>query len=306
MKLNKLLNGLKAILMITSLAIAFNSNANQGLLEKAKLALAAKQLDKAEEYIEKLLEHSPDEPNHLFMAGRIAGAQAQEASIFSKLGYARDVKKYFEQALSIDPYHKPSIIGLIRFHEQAPVMAGGEKESIPALIEQLRKVDKKTAFTMQSGKLLDNKEFELLEKRYQEALNQQDSSNSEQFKYDFAMQLSKYGYYSKALDMILTIDLSKPELIADFAAMRLYQVAKLAAESRRELDLGVESIQQYAELSAEDKTIPDDWVEFRLLQLQFLSGNSSVNKQTINALKAKTEEKSLKDKISSFLKEVKL
>ncbi len=312
MKCNKLQLWLKTILVIASISLQTNSvasenNSSKGnhWLDLAKMELNKKELDQAEDYIEKALETSENNADYLFMAGRIAGAQAQEASIFSKLGYARDAKKHFEHALSIDPRHKDSILGLIRFHEQAPVMAGGEKESIPALIDQLRAVDKQLAFSMESGNLIDKKEFDLLQQRYSEALEQLDSNNPEQFKYDYAMTLSNYGYYSRALDIILTVKLDKPELLTDFAEMRFYQVAKLAAESRRKLDLGIASIKQYADLLADVKTIPDDWIDFRLKQLLFLKGDKSVNQETFKSLKASTKEKSLKEKIASFLKEIK-
>ncbi len=312
MKCNKLQLWLKTILVIASISLQTNSVASENNFSKgnhwldlAKMELNKKELDKAEDYIEKALETSENNADYLFMAGRIAGAQAQEASIFSKLGYARDAKKHFEHALSIDPRHKDSILGLIRFHEQAPVMAGGEKESIPALIDQLRTVDKQLAFSMESGNLIDKKEFDLLQQRYSEALEQLDSNNPEQFKYDYAMTLSNYGYYSRALDIILTVKLDKPELLTDFAEMRFYQVAKLAAESRRKLDLGITSIKQYADLLADVKTIPDDWIDFRLKQLLFLKGDKSVNQETFKSLKSSTMEKSLKEKIASFLKEIK-
>ncbi|NVJ66973.1 MAG: hypothetical protein HWE16_10825 [Gammaproteobacteria bacterium] len=276
----------------------------QGLFGLAKVALNTKRLDDAEDYIEQVLKHSSNDPEHYFMAGRIAGEQARQANIFSQLGYARDTKGYFEQALKIDPKHQASIIGLIRFHQQAPVMAGGEKESIPALIEQLRVVNKKLAFSFESQRLIDKGDLQLLEQRYQAALKEQSSANNEQFKYDYAMLLSNNRHYSKALDTILSIDMQNEEAISEFSAMRYYQVAKLAAESRRELELGIASIQHYAQLSAENKTIPADWVNFRLAQLQLLKGDKAVSLNTLKTLKSDTDDRSLKSKISSLLEEM--
>ncbi|MCW9016420.1 MAG: tetratricopeptide repeat protein, partial [Kangiellaceae bacterium] len=134
----------------------FKVNALFGL---AKISFYSGKLDTAEDYIEEVLELYPTNPEHLFIAARIAGKQAQSASIFTKLGYAKDAKKFFSKALEIDKDHKPSIIGLLRFHQQAPVMAGGDKGAIPALLNRLRDLDKREAFAIEAPMLMSKKEI---------------------------------------------------------------------------------------------------------------------------------------------------
>ena len=291
-----------------------SNNKSQALLGLAKVALNTDELDDGEDLIEQLLEDTPNNPEYLYIAGRIAGKQAQSASIFSKLGYASDAKKYFTKALKIEPQHKPSIIALIRFHQQAPTMAGGDKESIPELLAKLREVDKREAFSIELPQLLEKQEFAIAESYYLEALKSTSEVNTEQFKYDYAMWLSSYGYYRRALEVLLTVDMSDKEATKSFATMRLYQLAKLTAESKTQFELGIKSIKQYAALVDENKgenketktnnAIPADWVKFRQAQLDVLANDKSTSQEILLKLKDKTDDSALKTKITSFLEQV--
>lgn len=270
----------------------------------AKLAFFQDQLDIAEDYISEVLDAAPDNPEHLFIAARIAGKQAQSASIFTKLGYARDAKKYFTQALKVDRHHKPSLIGLIRFHQQAPVMAGGDKEVIPDLIDRLRELDKRVSFSIQAPYLFESKKIEKAFKLYNEALDPKVSSDTDigDFKFEFAMLLSNQGLYQPALKELLSIDLSNESEQPEYANMRLYQIGKLSAESKSNFPQGIASISEYASLPADDKTIPNDWVDFRLAQLNYLSEKTQSNQHALEKISEKTSNKDLKSKIRSFLK----
>lgn len=267
---------------------------------KAETALSNNQLEKAQQYIRLVLQTQPDEPDHLFVAGRIAGEQAQQANIFSKLGYARAAKQYFERALSIAPEHKNSIIGLIRFHQQAPVMAGGEKESIPALVEQLRGVDQKAAFSFEASRLLDQGQLQQLDERFNAALLEDPQKDNGRFKFEHAMRLSSYQYYSQALEIMMSIDITAQES-EEWVAMRWYQLAKLAAESHRELNLGIRSIERYAALPETQRTIADDWIQFRATQLRYLNEHPATRVREFQRIKEATADDSLKRKINQFL-----
>ncbi|MGX5174216.1 tetratricopeptide repeat protein [Aliikangiella sp. IMCC44653] len=290
----------QALPLFTALSTDKSFN-TQGLFGLARVAFYQRQLDDAQEYIEAVLQAVPDNPDYLFIAARIAAAQAQQASMFSKLGYARDAKQYFSQALKVDSQHKPSLIGLIKFHQQAPVMAGGDKDAIPSLLKKLWVVDQRAAFTIQAPQLLNNKQVEKAKVLYLQALNSSSETDLGQFKFDFAMLLAGQGDYEYALKELLSINLSTPEKRQDFASMRLYQIGKLAAESKSNLEQGLDSMIQYDALPAENKTIPQDWVEFRLAQLKLLKTQSIEARKSLNALKEKTSDDNLKNKIQFIL-----
>jgi tetratricopeptide (TPR) repeat protein len=301
MSIKQLLPCFITCISLSSVFISEESLANESLLEIAQQAFAKEQLETAQTYIEKALQQHPEKPDALYLAGRIAAKQAQQANIFSKLSYAKDAKNYFEQALSIAPQHRDAIVGLIRFHQEAPVLAGGEKESIPDLVAQLKQVDEKAAFSFEVQKMLQEKPLEWVHQSYLRALNSSSAEQDETFKYDYAMWLSNFGYHSKALDVLMSIDKNNQAATQSFSAMLHYQLAKQAAESKRQLALGITSIEQYAQLPAEQRTISDEWISFRLTQLRYLNQHSDTSIQDFERLKEESEDGSLKRKISQFL-----
>jgi tetratricopeptide (TPR) repeat protein len=282
----------------------------------AKSALYQQQLDNAEEYIEQVIEANPNNPNHWYIAGRIAGKQAQSASIFSKFGYAKDSKNYFKKALELDPQHTPSLIGLITFNQQAPAIAGGDKGAVDGLIKQLNVADKRAAFPYIAEKLFQQDNINQVTTLYNQALsdwhkthhNKEDINQSQfkidvaRFKFDFAMMLSNHQHYDLALSELLSIDLENDQLQADFSTMRLYQIGKTAAESNSNLTQGFVSMTRYAALPAADKTIPKDWVDYRLAQLQFLQDSDKDNRNALIKLSKASSDKDLKRRIKSLLK----
>jgi len=278
----------------------------QALFGLAKLNLFTEKRDDAEEQISQLLELSPDNPDYLFWAGRIAGAQAQNANIFSQLGYARDAKNYFSKALKADNTHKDAIMGLIRFHQQAPKMAGGDKASIPELIKQLRSVDARSAFVFELPQLLDKQPIETVMTQYQQALNTESQTDINQFKFDVAMQLSYRAHYKLALDGLLSMDLrlaEQPENTSSksWQAMRLYQIGKMAAESNSSLTIGLEHMTQYSNLADAEKTISAEWVQFRIAQIQYLIDRTPRQLQVIQTMAENTNDDSLEEKIGTFM-----
>lgn len=271
----------------------------EALFGLARVAFYQDDLDLAEDYILEVIEESSDNPEYLFIAGRIAGKQAQDASIFTKLGYAKDAKKYFSQALDIDGHHQASLIGLIRFHQQAPSMAGGDKDKIPGLITRLRKVNKRQAFELEAPQLLKKNQLDKVFKLYKEALLSEESAC--EFKFDFAMMLVPFELYQQALEEINTIDVSHCEKSPELVHMRLYQIGKLAAESNSQLVLGLEKMTEYRSLEKSARSVSDDWIDFRIAQLKYLNGNKSVNQKYFKKLSAATRDKDLRKKIKSFM-----
>jgi tetratricopeptide (TPR) repeat protein len=271
----------------------------------AKVAFQSGDFKSAANYIEKALEMQENNSDLLFTAGRIAGKQAQNASIFTKLGYASDARKYFTKALEINPQHQDSLIGLIRFHQQAPVMAGGDKQLVAIYINKLRSLDNRSAFSIEAPILLDKNDLTTVMKLYKQSLISPSTKSIHQFKFDSAMLFSAYGHYQQALNEILSIDMSNDQETSEFVHMRLYQLGKLTAETKTQLELGFKSMQQYSNLAAKDKTISEDWIKFRLAQISFLRGHSLDSKSKFLKLKSLTNDDSLKTKIQSVLNEIK-
>lgn len=278
---------------------AFRTQAQFGL---ARIFLYTEDLDAAEKHIESVLRAPITNPDHLFIAGRIAAAQAQHANLFSKLGYARDAKRYFTQALEIDNKHQASLIGLIRFHQKAPVLAGGDKDAIPELVKQLSEIDQRASFAYEAPTLLANNNADQVISLYRAALKAPSTIDTDRFKFDFAMLMSAHEHYQPALEALLSIEIHHERRETDYSAMLLYQIGKLAAETNSRLDDGIENMKRYTGVPEKDRTIPQDWVDFRLAQLEFLRHGKADSLNTLHRLRKSTSDEQLVDKIESFLR----
>lgn len=275
----------------------------QGHYGLAEVAYAQQQLDEAEDAIEEVLKLNDSNPQYFYLAARIAGKQAQSASIFSKLGYAKETKKYFLSALEIDKKHKPSLIGLINFHQQAPAMAGGDKDEIAKLLNRLRAIDPASAFQIEAPILLSQNQIEQVFGLYKALLKNRPDSEAAQLTFDFAMMLSSHSHYGSALNELASIKVPDECQLSSFYPMRLYQIGKLSAESNTHLALGLKSMKQYASLPKSLRTINDEWVAFRIVQLEFLSGQRANSLSSLKKMRRATSDKDLKKKIKSLLKQ---
>ncbi|WP_223786544.1 hypothetical protein [Marinicella meishanensis] len=149
--------------------------------------------------------------------------------------------------------------------------------------------------------LLEKKPFEIVQQLYVDALDLPSKHSVDQFQFDAAMWFSAYGHHRTALEIMQAIDSGDHELNHESAAMRLYQLAKLTAETQSQLDVGLKNIQLYAALPTKDQTIPQDWIDFRMAQLKFLQHQLPADQEQLMALESTTELDDLRDKIQSFL-----
>lgn len=318
---------------------SFSANANEPLLLEANQALANKQqkkaislfkklgqnkayqeqsiyglarayfeknrLDEAESHIASLLKLKPNTPDYLFLAGRIAGKQALSASIFSKIGYAKDTKRFFQKALEYNEHHVPSVIGLIKFHQSAPAIAGGNEDKIPALLALLKTLDPIAAFTIKSPDLLANGQLKEALALYQDLLaNEAPADNRSKLarlKYDFAMQLAQYQHFNDAFNVLISISDQEGKDLPEYHTMRLYQLGKLAAEAKTHLAQGANHLTRYANLPKEQRSIPLEWVDFRLAQIAYYQSPTTANRKALTQTMHSTSDEALKQKIQHVL-----
>ncbi|MCF6288197.1 MAG: hypothetical protein L3J53_03045 [Proteobacteria bacterium] len=116
---------------------------------KARIALQANKLDDAEGYLDKAIKNYPHADTYN-LAGGIYGMQAQDASIFFKLGYAKKSKKYLQKAHEADPTNIVYMESLIQFNIQAPGIAGGDSDAVEPLLKKIEKLDNTKAVNLRA------------------------------------------------------------------------------------------------------------------------------------------------------------
>ena len=128
-------------LLFSSIALAQSKLATTALSREVVALMQAQNFDAALEKAQAQVDASPNSAEAYYWLGAANGRLAQTSSIFSKLGYAKAVRSAFERAAQLDPKQIEARMGLIQFHLQAPGLAGGDEDLVPALVQQIAAID---------------------------------------------------------------------------------------------------------------------------------------------------------------------
>ncbi|MRX26555.1 tetratricopeptide repeat protein [Kangiella sp. HZ709] len=270
----------------------------------AQILLSDKRYDDAEEAIEDLIEMKGLSEQHWLLAASVYGVQAQESSIFSKLGYAKKAKKSLESLLKDYPNSRDGIIGLIQFHRAAPGIAGGDEDQIPQLMQRLETVNSEWYSIISAQQAFANEDIEkgltILDKGIEK------NPKSIDLTYVKGMRLVNMEQFAKAfalLDSIQSLPLEEDssEQQKDWAEMALYQSAKISAEKAIKLEQGKKNL--YAFMDSEQTQIPEAWIRFRLGQILWKLNDKESSIAQFQLIPTLDPEKELEKRIKTFIKE---
>ena len=137
-------------LLLSSIACAQSKLATTALSREVVALMQAQDFDAALEKAQAQVAGNQSSAEAYYWLGAANGRLAQTSSIFSKLGYAKAVRSAFERAAELDPKHIEARMGLIQFHLQAPGIAGGDEDLVPALVQQITAIDVGAGFRAQA------------------------------------------------------------------------------------------------------------------------------------------------------------
>ena len=128
-------------LLVSSVAFAQSKLATTALSREVVALMQAQNFDAALAKAQAQVGSNPSSAEAYYWLGAVNGRMAQTSSIFSKLGYAKAVRSAFARAAELDPKQIEARMGLIQFHLQAPGLAGGDEDLVPALVQQIAAID---------------------------------------------------------------------------------------------------------------------------------------------------------------------
>ncbi len=103
--------------------------------------IEASQTDKAVEAADQALKAAPVDAVTLLWAGRAYGLKALEASIFSKLSWAKKCREAWEKAAQLDPANLDVRRELIRYYVLVPGIFGGGHDKAEAQVARIAPID---------------------------------------------------------------------------------------------------------------------------------------------------------------------
>ena len=267
---------------------------------KASVAFNKNELDKAEKYIKKALENYPNAKTYN-LAGGVYGMQAQNASIFSKLGYAKKSKKYMQKAYEAEPSNENYIDGLIQFNIQAPGIAGGDSDAVEPLLKVLEKINPIRAIQLRTQFIADEEDEEkALKYLSSEMLKRPEVL---ELRYSRAFIYMKMDENKKAFDDLSYVVDHKPEnwQSDNTWASALYQRGKLSSVKKINLEIGRDGFLEYLKMDKINNTPDKSWATYRLGLIYQHLNQEDLAQQSFKKALLMNPEKELKKRLSKVM-----
>jgi tetratricopeptide (TPR) repeat protein len=271
----------------------------------AKIALNEGEFDQAEEYIEKAIEAAPIDAAVHFDAARIMGAQAQDSSMFSAPGYAKDALKAFKKAAELEPETIQYRQGLMSFYLQAPGFLGGDEKLAMAEANAIAQLDPAQGFVALANVYQSTDKEEQLALHYASVDDKYPDNASILFNRGLYYQTQEE--FSKAVSDFKKVQTLKPSAEDDqsrFAAQ--YQVGRSSVLSKSNYEEGIQSLQQYLDSAPDADGLPSKaWAKYRLGILYKQTGDKKMAKSLYKQARAETKDKQLLKSLKKSLKKLK-
>ncbi len=265
------------------------------LLFKAKAMYLLRQSEALDEWIEPVLKQHPTHAQLHFIAAVNKFNLAQEASIFSAAGYAKDGLQLLQQATRLDPTDFEIQHALIGFYSQAPSIAGGDDEEAAKLAVLMQSKNPVEGTIAKATLLLNDEKVENAEQLINEELAKAPHAVD-------LLQLKAAILSSKEQDAAAFAVYQQAASLADNPNDKfgsLYQVGRLAAVKQQDPQQGIAALEQYLSFYADSDNRQYAWAKLRLAQIYMQQKNFDQVSALLSQLK---QEKSPQEKFSKELK----
>jgi tetratricopeptide (TPR) repeat protein len=271
-------------------------------LLKAKAMYLLQDTETLDSWMEQLLKDNPTHAQLHYIAALNKFNLAQEASIFSAPGYAKDGLALLKQAVALDPNDLEIQSGLIGFYSGAPSIAGGDEKEAQRLADAMFAKNPVQGSVQKAILLLgDDKEDEAKALIEQQLATQPQDVDLLEMK---AAILAKQNQDKAAFELY--------EQAANLAEKskdkypNLYQVGRLAAAKQQDASKGIAALEQYINFyqGSDDRQLA--WAKLRLAQIHFAQQNFDQAQALVQQLRSeKNEQEKFIDELKAFEKQLK-
>jgi len=286
------------------------NRAEHGLL-RARIEFANEAMDDAADTLKALIKNHPDNAEMHFWLGRIKGAQAQQASIFSAASYAKEAKEAFLNATKVDPNYVPGHIGLIQYYTNAPSMVGGSIKKAKQVAEKLAKIDPVEStlsfLDIAREESDETRALELIQKIENEHKHYAPALLTAAFYYQQAEEYQKaLKLFVRASELPLVDNISKMQQrrFSQSKMAALYQIGRTAVFAEKHMDQGITALTQYIDSPVPRDLPSKDWAKFRLSNLYVLNKQENLAKPILVTLKQNSQEEDLIEEVEDALDEL--
>lgn len=268
----------------------------------AQALIGLEQTEAAAEFLQQASKSFPKDADLLQLAAMNQFTLAQQASIFSAAGHAKDGLALLKQAVSLAPDDGELQLNLIGFYLQAPGIAGGDEDEAKRMTQALAGKDPIAGPIAQAMVLNSDEKTEDALKAIDQAL-QQHPQHSRLIAQKAQLLVSKKQMKEAvALYQQAAQHSEKPSQKYGY----LYQIGRLAAVEQQDKTAGKTALEQFISFYqyGENQQLP--WARVRLAQIHLQEDNKSAAEQALEPVLALTNKpEKLEKELKSLQKQLK-
>lgn len=232
-----------------------------------------KKWDDAQNYYRKLTELAPNNANFYYKYGGALGMKALNVSKWNALGIIGDVKTSFLKAAELDPKHIDVRWALVELYMKLPGIIGGSTKLSLKYADELEQLSKVDGYLAKGFVYEADKQPDLAEAYYKKAVAIGGSLTC------YNKLTSFYEKQNQPLKAIANLEAAK---LKHGHNLFNYQIGKLAAEFKVELNKGEQHLFIYLENYSGTEDSPKAWAHYRLAQVYKHKNDKNQALQYIN------------------------
>ncbi|MGX5915587.1 hypothetical protein ACR0ST_12735 [Aliidiomarina sp. Khilg15.8] len=227
-------------------------------------ALNSGDSERAQQKLDELSKSHAESADYHYLQGTLKMAELQNASRLRMPFIARRMRGHFEDAVKYDPEHELAHFALFQWHQFAPGIVGGSKDTMLAHKARLEEIDSLLRFPAQISMQDDLDAEEATYKAWFAA----DPENLN-IRLNYIVSRINQDHFELALHELQQTRtlLNDSEAHQELRNALEYQWARLSAESGTDLDNGYFLLKQLIAQQRTPEGIDDAWVQFRLAQI---------------------------------------
>ncbi|MBI3895956.1 MAG: tetratricopeptide repeat protein [Acidobacteria bacterium] len=223
-----------------------NSASTYALMGKCYFKL--EEYKKATDILEKAVAADPRNSDYTHWLGKAFGKRAETSSFFTAPSYASKTRRYFEQAVKLDPANMGAVDDLFDYYLQAPGFLGGGQDKAAQLAEEIRSQEPKQYHFLMARLAEKKKHWEEAEQHWRQAVNL--APSDEGLLIGLAQFLARQGRHVESEQVF-----EQAEKLAPDKPRLKFERARAYVETRRNPEKAKKLLEEYLRSSS---LTPDD------------------------------------------------
>ncbi len=267
----------------------------QVLIKKSQDALNKNEFKKAVDLCKKAIESDSGNSEFYLILGDTYGAYAQHASIFKKMGLAKNCKAAYINSIALDGKNIKARTRLISYYLMAPWIAGGSSKKAKIQAEEIFRIDQYKGHFALATYYDYKKKTEKVLSEYLKAIKLKPKECDAYFKLGFYYNKLK-DYKNCKINLLKVLELNPEKILA------WYSLGTSCLDSGKNLDKGLKYFDKFLSYKSKKYKAYESYAHWRKgLIYEKLNLKKNAEQEYRVALKIKPDNKEAKKALNKLL-----